>query len=134
MDGRSRDAVNLSDLAQAPAMLTVLADRFAIKLERWTSDVTAFELRPPHAAAHSFDDQAAFRFRDRADDHDDCAAQRAARVDAFTERHELDVEPVQLVQHLEEVPGGACDSIARPDQQGRTLRIVGTSLFRAPET
>jgi hypothetical protein len=49
-------------------MLTVLADRFAIKLERWTSDVAAFELRPPHAAAHSFDDQAAFQLGDRADD------------------------------------------------------------------
>jgi hypothetical protein len=55
-------------------MLTVLADRFAIKLERWTSDVAAFELRRPHAAAHSFDDLAAFQLGDRADDHDDALA------------------------------------------------------------
>jgi hypothetical protein len=62
--------------------------------------VPAFETSTPHAGADSFDDQVAFELGDGSDDHDDGAAQRAARVDIFAEADELDVDPVELRQAL----------------------------------
>ncbi len=80
------------------------------------SDVPAFETSAPHAGAHPLDDQVAFELGDGADDDDDGAAQRAAGVDLFAEADELDAEPVQLVEHFEEVPDRAGDPIGSPDQ------------------
>jgi hypothetical protein len=79
----------------------------------------------PHAGAHSLDDQVTLKFSDRSDDDHDGSAQRAGRIDIFTEADELDVEPVQLVEHFEEVPGGACDPIARPDQDNLEPTAAG---------
>jgi len=59
------------------------------------------------------------------DDHDDGAAQRAARVDLLAEADELDAERVQLVEYLEEVPGGAGDAIAGPDQHDIEAAAAG---------
>ena len=67
----------------------------------------------------------AFEFGDRSDDDDDGAAQRAARVDLLAEADELDVEPVQLVEHFEEVPGRAGDAIAGPDQDDIEAAAAG---------
>jgi len=78
--------------------------------------VTALELGSPHAGSHALDDQVAFEFGDRTDDDHDGPAQRAGRIDVLAERDELDVQPVELVQDFEEMPGGSCDSIAGPDQ------------------
>jgi hypothetical protein len=38
------------------------------------TDVPALQAAPPHAGTHSLDDQVAFQFGDRADDHHDGAA------------------------------------------------------------
>jgi hypothetical protein len=65
---------------------------------------TAFELGTAHTCSNALDDQVAFESRDRANDDDDGAAQRTARVDVFAERDELDAEVVQLIEHFEEVP------------------------------
>jgi hypothetical protein len=65
--------------------------------------VAAFELGPPHAGTHPRDDKVAFQLCDRADDHHDGPAQGTSGVDLFAEAYELDVEPVQLIQHIEEV-------------------------------
>ena len=89
------------------------------------SDVPAFEPGAPHAGADPLDDQVAFKLGDGADDDDDGAAQRAARVDLLTEADELDVEPVQLVQHIEEVLHRSCDSIRSPDQNNIELAAAG---------
>src|ERR1700752_4718816 len=43
-------------------------------------------------------------------------AQRAAGVDLLAEADELDVQPVELIQHIEEVSDGAGDSVRGPDQ------------------
>ena len=77
----------------------------------------SFELGSPHAGSHPLDDQRTFQFGDRSDDDDDGAAQRAARIDLLTEADELDVEVVELVEDLEEVPGRGCEPIAHPDQE-----------------
>ena len=84
-------------------MLPVSEDGLAIEIESRPSDVPSFEFCTTHAGADSFDDQVAFEFRDRSDDYHDSPAQRAARVELFAERDELDAKPVELVQHLEEV-------------------------------
>ncbi len=57
-------------------MAAVPQDADAIEVERFAADVTAFELRAPHAGAHSLDDQVSFEFRDGADNHHDRPTQR----------------------------------------------------------
>ena len=68
MDGGAGDPVALSQLSQTLAPLTVSQDGSAIKLERFASDVPAFEPGAAHAGTHSLDDQVAFEFRDGSDD------------------------------------------------------------------
>lgn len=74
----------------------------------------AFQSGSTHAGTNTFNDQVAFELRDGADDHHDGPAQGAGRIDRLAEADELDVEVVELVQHFEQVLGGACDPIARP--------------------
>ena len=97
-------------------MLAIAADTRFIELERAPPDVPAFELGAPHAGAHSLDDQAPFKFGDRTNNDHHCPAQWTTGVELLPERDELDVQPVQLVEHFEEVPGGAGDAIAGPDE------------------
>src|ERR1017187_7180857 len=130
MDSGAADQVALRQLAQAVAVLSVAEDGGPIEDQGFPSDVPAFELGSPHASAHSLDDQAAFEFGDRADDYDDCPAQRAAGVDLFAEADELDVEPVQLVQNLEEVLSGPGDPVTSPDQNDIELAAAGITHHR----
>jgi len=116
VDGGSGDSVDLRDLAQALAEAAILEDSNEIEIERLAADVPAFELGPAHSCTNTLDDQAPFEFRDCADDHDDSAAQRAAGVDLFAEADVLDAEPVQLVEHIEEVLCGPGDPVRGPDQ------------------
>ena len=58
----------------------------------------------------------AFEFGDRADDDDDGPAQRAAGVDLFPEADELDSDPVEFVEYIQEVLHRPGDSVASPDQ------------------
>ena len=111
MDGSTGDVVGLGDLAKALPSLTVSDDRFAIEIKRLASNGPAFELGAPHTGAHPFDDQVTFELGDGPDDHDDGPAQRTAGVDIFPERNELDVEPVQFVEDIEEVLHRAGDPI-----------------------
>ncbi len=124
VDRGSGDAVALRQLAQTLAG----CDRGgcpAVEVERLASDVPAFELGAAHAGAHPLDDQVALQFGDRADDHHDGAAQRAARVDLLAEADELDVEPVQLVEHFEEVLHGPGDPVRSPDQHDVEAAAAG---------
>jgi len=113
------------DLAQALAALAVAEDSFAIDGDGLPADVPALEPGAPHAGAHPLDDQVAFKLRDRTDDDDDSPAQRAGRIDRLAEADELDVEAIELVQDLEEVPGRACDAITGPDQDDVELTAAG---------
>ena len=103
--GGPGDAVFSCDLAQALAELAVATDGFPVEVQRLATDGAAFEPGPAHAGPDPFDDQVAFEFRDGPDDDHDGAAQRAAGVDLFAETDELDVQAVERVQDLEEVPG-----------------------------
>jgi hypothetical protein len=85
-------------LPQALPVLPAVEDRGSIQDQRFAADVPAFELGPPHAGAHTFDDQAAFELGDGADDHHDGSSQRSAGVDLFAEADELDIEPAELIQ------------------------------------
>ena len=113
------------DLAKALSLHRSRSDGFTVEFERLAADVTAFEPGAPHAGADPLDDQVAFQFGDGADDDHDGAAQRAAGVDLFAERDELDVEPVQLVQHFEEVFHRAGDPVRGPDQDHVELAAAG---------
>ena len=88
------------DLPDALSLTAILWDSFMVQLQWLTADVLAFEPGAPHAGAHPFDDQATFEFRDGPDDDYDGPAQRAAGVDIFPEGDVLDVQTVQLVQHI----------------------------------
>jgi hypothetical protein len=46
------------------ALLAITKDGGSIKTQGFPPDVPAFELGPPHAGAHSLDDQAALEFSD----------------------------------------------------------------------
>ena len=94
MDSRSADQVCLRQLPQAVTLLAVAEDGGSIEDQGFSSDMPAFELGPPHAGAHSFDDQVAFQFGDCADDDYDGPAQRAAGIDIFPEADVLDLETI----------------------------------------
>jgi hypothetical protein len=104
------------DLTEALSTPTVSEDCFAVENERRASDVLTFQTGAPHAGTHSLDDQTAFQFSDATDDDHDGAAQRSAGVDLLPEGDELDVQPVEFVQHFQEVTSRASDAITRPDQ------------------
>ena len=104
------------NLAKTLSLAAVSLDGGVVQFQWMAADVTAFEASAPHAGAHSLDDEVALKLSDGADDDYDGSAQRAAGVDLFPERDELDAYPVQVVEHIEEVTSGACDAIARPDQ------------------
>ena len=116
VDGSAGDKVALRQLAETVAPLTVPQDSVAIKNKWFTSDVAAFELGPPHASPYSLDDEVALQFGDGSDDDHNSSAQGTTSVDLFAEADELDVEPVEFVQHFEEVPHGPGDAIGSPDQ------------------
>ena len=116
MDGGSADSITFRKLSQAVSSLPIPQDRGAIKNQRCSSDVPAFEFRPPHAGTNSLDDQAALQLRDRTDDDHHCPAQRPTGIDLLLEADELDVEPVQFIEHLEEVFYRPRDPIRSPDQ------------------
>ncbi len=115
----------LCQLAEALTVLPAAVDGGPVQDQGFPSDVATFELGPPHAGAHPLDYQAALELGDGADDHHDRSSQRTAGVDLFAEGDELDVQPVQLVQHLEEVLSGSRDPVASPYQDNVELAAAG---------
>jgi len=105
--------VRLNNLAEALSLLAISQDGKSIEVERLATDVSALELGSPNSGTNSLDNQISFQFSDRSDDHHDGSSQRASGIDLLTEADELDVKPVEIIQHIEEVAGGACDAIAR---------------------
>src|ERR1700751_2326862 len=102
-------------LAKTLAPATIATDGLVIQCQRSAPDVTSFEPGAPHAAAHPLVVQVGFRFCDRTVSDDHSTAQRATGIDLFAERDELDVEPVQLVEHFEEVLDRPGDPVRGPD-------------------
>jgi len=113
------------DMPKALTAAAIAEDAFPVEYQRIAPDVAALELGSPHAGSHPLDDQVAFELRDRTDDDHDGPAQRAGRIDRFAEADELDVETVELIQDLEEVPGGAGYAIAGPYQDDIELAAAG---------
>ena len=103
MDSSSGDKVSLRQLAEALATLPIAQDGIAIESERFAPDVPAFEFGAAHSGPYTLDDQVALKLGDGSDDDDDSAAKRPAGVDLLAETDELDVEPVQLIEHIQEV-------------------------------
>jgi len=125
VDGSAADAVSLRDLAQAQAAASIAEDGIAIKLERMTTDMSAFQPGAPHAGAHPLDDQVAFKLGHHADDGDNGTAQRAARIDLLAERNELDAEMVEFVEDFEEVFYRSGDPVRSPDQNDIEAAAAG---------
>src|ERR1022692_3586527 len=103
MDGRSGDQMGLRQLPQALTILAVAEDGGSIEDQSFPPDMPSFELGPPHTGAHSLDDQTTLQLRDGSDDDNNRAAQGPAGIDLFAEADELDVQPVKLIQQLEEM-------------------------------
>ena len=93
----------LGDLPQTLAMLAVSLDGGMVQVQWSTAYVLTFEAGTRHAGTDPLDDEASLEFGDRADDYNDGAPQRTARVDILPERDVLDVEPVQFVEHIQKV-------------------------------
>lgn len=91
------------------------------------ADVPAFEASATHSSPDPLDDQRAFQLRDGRDDYDDGAAQRAAGIKLLPEADELDVQPVQFIQHFQEVTHAPGQSIAGPDQHDIEVAAAGIS-------
>jgi hypothetical protein len=117
--------MSFSDLPDAIPHASFAKDGFAIDIYGVASDVAALQLGSSHSGSDSFDDQAAFEFCDSSDDDDDGPAQGTGCVDRLSERDELDVEAGELVQDFEEVPSGARNAIARPDQDNVEAATAG---------
>ena len=83
-------------LAEALTLGAVLEHRSPVDIQRPATDVATFQLGPAHSGAYPFDDQVPLQLGDGADDDDDGAAQRAARVDVLPEADELDLQVVEL--------------------------------------
>ena len=60
----------------------------------------AFEPSPAHAGPDPLDDEVALELSDGFDDDYHCAAQRAAGVEVLAEADELDLQVVELIEHL----------------------------------
>jgi hypothetical protein len=116
VDGGAGDKMALCQLAETLSALPTSQDGRAIENKGLASDVPALELRPPHASPDPLDDQVALQFGDGPDDDDNSSAQRTSGIDLLTEADELDIQPVQLIQHIEEVLHRPGDTIGSPDQ------------------
>ena len=136
LNGSRGNGVVPGDRADALPVDAFQTDRFPIKAERSAADVPAFKAGAPHAGADPLDDQAALQFGDHADDGDNSAAQRTAGIDIFPEGEELDLQPVQFIEHFEEVLHRPGDPVAGPDQNdiepaaaGIAQQLVETRTF-----
>jgi len=116
VDGGAADSISICQLPETLPALAIAEDRLAIEIERHAPDVPAFEPRTPEAGAHPLDDQTALEFGHRGNDRHHRPAQRSARVDLLAEADELDVEPAELVDGLEEVPHRPGQPVEGPDQ------------------
>jgi hypothetical protein len=117
--------VAFSDLAKALAMLAVSLDGGVVQDHGISADVLAFKASAPHAGALALEDQVTFQFGNGADDDHDGPAQRAAGIDIFPKTDVLDLEPVKLVEDIEEVFHRSGDSVRRPDQDNVELTVAG---------
>ena len=66
-----------------------------------------------------------FRRGKGVDDHNVCPAERTSGVEIFPERYIFEVEPVELVENIEEVFDRPGDPIRRPDQDSVELAAAG---------
>ena len=124
-DSGAGDKMALRQLAETLSALPILKDARAIENKGLASDVAAFELCPPHAGPDPLDDQVALQLGDRSDDDHHRTAQRTSGIDLLAEADELDIEPVQLIEHLQEVLHRPGDTIGSPDQDDLELAPAG---------
>lgn len=88
-DSRLRDTVCSGDLGERHAAGAITHDGEVVDIEWAAADVTTFEFGSAHAGPHSFDNQIPLQLGDGADNDDDGAAKRAARIDALSENSML---------------------------------------------
>jgi hypothetical protein len=109
--------MRFGNLTQALAPSALLENSNPVDFERSPSDVPSLQPSAAHSCPHPFDDEIPFEFCDGADDDHDGPPERAAGIKILAEADELDVEMIEFVEHLEEVPDGAGDPVGSPDQQ-----------------
>jgi hypothetical protein len=102
-----------------------------VHIEGRAPDAPALKFCSPHSSPDPFHDQGFFQFSDGTDNHDYCPAERTLGVNGLALRMELDPKFIQLVEHLKEMSGTACESITRPNQHGvevASMRILEQSV------
>ena len=117
--------MRLGHLCQAHAAGTVTEQGRPVDFQWGAADAPAFQLGTPHAGPDPFDNKVAFQFGDGTDDDDHGAAQRAAAIDVLAEADELDVQPVELVEHVKQVTDRAGDPVEGPDHDDVELAAAG---------
>src|SRR5258707_10733167 len=109
--------MRLGDLTQALAPSALLENSNPIDFEWPPADMPSLQPCAAHSCPHPFDDEIPFEFCDGADDDHDGPPERAACIKILAEADELDVEMIEFVEHLEEVPDGSGDPVRGPDQE-----------------
>jgi hypothetical protein len=109
--------VGLGDLTETLSSTAVLENGNPVDVEWPPADMSAFQPSAAHACPYPLDDEIPFQFGDSSDDDNDGPPERAAGIEVLPEADELDVEVVEFVEHLEEVPDGSGDPVGSPDQQ-----------------
>jgi len=92
--------MRLGDLAQALAPSALLENSNAIDIEWPPADMPSLEPCAAHSCPHPFDDEIPFEFCDGADDDHDGPPEWPAGIKILAEADELDVEMVELIQHI----------------------------------
>jgi hypothetical protein len=124
-DCSAGDLVGLRDGGQTVAAGAVPEDSNPVDLEWTPSDVPALQPGATHPCPYPFDDEVTFQLGDCPDDDDDGPPERAAGVDALPEADELYIQPVQFVQHFEEVPDGPGYPVRGPHQDHLETTAAG---------
>jgi hypothetical protein len=87
-------------LSQAQFLRPVAEQGWSINLNRSPTQNATFEPGTPEAGPYPLNNQIPRQLGNRRDDHNDSPAEGAAGVEIFAERHELDTEMVQCVEHF----------------------------------
>ena len=124
-DSGAGDAAGLCDVGQTVAPVAVPKNSDPVDLDWTPADMPALQPCAAHSCSHPCDDKVAFQFFDGADDDDDGPPQWATRVEVLPEADELDLQMVESIQHLEEVPDGPGDPVRSPHQHHLEAAAAG---------
>src|ERR1700677_1278603 len=93
----------LGNVGQRHSRATICDHLLAINIQPRSTDLTTLKFCPSHARPNALDDQTSFKFRDCTHDHNDRPTEWAFGINRLALTEELDAEPVEFIQHLQQV-------------------------------